>query len=60
MISPEMAVALAVADNQLEGFETAVDALPWLLKVANGELSGDDAVRGRFEELGICAPPLAS
>jgi hypothetical protein len=47
-VSPEMAVALAVADNRLEGFETPPDLMEMLLRVAKGEISADDAVRERL------------
>jgi hypothetical protein len=46
-----MAVALAVADNRLEGFETPPDLMEMLLRVAKGEISADDAIQERLAVL---------
>lgn len=50
MVSPEMAVALAVADNRLAGIETSLGQEEMLLRVARGEVGIEDAIR---ERLGI-------
>jgi hypothetical protein len=50
-VSPETAVALAVADNRLEGIDTPPDLEAMMLRVAKGEISADEAIRERLSAL---------
>lgn len=47
-IRPEVAAELAIADNRLEGLGTSLDAAPYLLAVARGELGVEEAIKERL------------
>lgn len=47
-VSPDEAVALAIADSRLEGLTTDKEMIPILYAVARGELDVEDAVRARI------------
>jgi transcriptional regulator with XRE-family HTH domain len=50
-VTPEEAVALAVADSRLEGLITDKKMLPVLLAVARGDIDVEDAVRERIARI---------